>query len=273
MKVVVTGGAGRIGEAVVRELIEHGHEVVCVDQKEPEERLCPVRIADTTDFGHVVQVLRGADAVIHLAAIPYAGKHPDTQVFATNAVSHYNVLEAAWTLGVRRVTTASTIQVIAQVGAEDDPIWPSYFPVDEEHPIFPRQSYALSKEVGEKINEMFARRGMQALSLRFVGVTTVEHLGSLPPERRGDKRHFWSYVDLRDAAAACRLSVEVDGLGAEAFYIAAADTVREEPSVELIRTHFPGAEIREGLEGNTTCIDIRKARRLLGYSPKYTWRG
>jgi len=273
MKVAVTGGAGRIGEAVIEELTSHGHEVVCIDLKEPDRRLCPARVADTTDFGHVVQVLRGADAVVHLAAIPYAGKHPDTQVFSTNVVSHYNVLEAAWTLGIKRVVTASSIQVIAQVGAADDPIWPSYFPVDEKHPIFPRQCYALSKEVGERIDAMFARRGMQVISLRFVGVTTVERIRSIPPERRGDKIHFWSYVDLRDAAAACRLAVEAEGLGAESFYIAAADTVREEPSIELVRQHFPEAEIRDGLEGNNTCIDIRKARRLLGYSPRYSWRG
>ena len=151
MHVAVTGGSGRIGQATIRELLDHGYKVTSIDQKQPSEGLCRSRIADLTDFGETVNVLKGAEAIIHLAAIPHAGTYPDTRVFSTNVVSHWNVLEAAHTLGIKKVVTASSIQVIAQLGA-DRPVFPSRFPVDESQPTFPQQCYALSKTVGEEID-------------------------------------------------------------------------------------------------------------------------
>ena len=275
MRVVVTGGAGRLGRRVIEELVAHGHEAVCVDQRRPDVSLprgVKVYVGDLTNLGETYSFLRGADAVIHLAAIPSAGTYADEVTFRNNIVSHFNVLEACAGLGIRRVASASTIQVIAQVGAVS-PIWPRYLPVDEEHPVFPQNAYSLSKQLGEEINAMFHRRyGIQALSLRFCWITEVEQLRATSPGKGGDAMHFWSYVDVRDAAQCCRRAVEASGLGAEAFYVAAADTLRDEPTLDLVRRHFPDIEIRSGLEGFNTAVDIRKARRLLGYEPQYTWR-
>ena len=274
MRVVVTGGAGRLGRHVIEELLAHGHEPVCVDQKRPDPPLPirHVRVGDLTNLGELYSFLRGADAVIHLAAIPSAGTYADEVTFRNNVVSHFNVLEACAGLGIRRVATASTIQVIAQVGAQV-PIYPSYLPVDEEHPVFPQNAYSLSKQVGEEINAMFHRRyGIQALSLRFCWIADAEKIRATNPGQGGDAMHFWSWVDARDAAQCCRRAIEVSGLGAEAFYVAAADTLRSEPTLDLVRRHFPDIEIRPGLEGYNTAVDIRRARRLLGYDPKYTWR-
>lgn len=271
MHVAVTGGSGRIGQATIKELLDHGYQVTSIDQRPAPERRCPSRIADLTDFGQTINVLKGADAVIHLAAIPAAGTYPDPTVFATNVISHWNVLEAAHTLGIRKVVTASSIQVIAQLGAER-PIFPRRFPVDETQPTYPQQCYALSKTVGEEIDRSYALKRMQVLSMRFAWVTTVETVRQIPVDQRGDHIHFWSYVDIRDVAQICRLGIEAEGLGAESFYVAAADTLRNEPSRELVKRHFPDAEIDPELQGNQTCLDIRKARRLLGYDPKYSWR-
>lgn len=271
MHVAVTGGSGRIGQATIRELLDHGYKVTSIDQRPSPERLCPSRIADLTNFGEAVNVLKGADAVIHLAAIPIAGIYPDPTTFSTNVVSHWNVLEAAHTLGINKVVTASSIQVIAQLGTEH-PIFPRRFPVDESHETYPQQCYALSKTVGEEIDRAYGLKGMQVLGMRFAWVTTVETVRQIPEEHRGDHIHFWSYVDIRDAAQICRLGIEAEGLGAEAFYVAAADTLKLEPSRELVQRHFPDAEIDPELHGNQTCLDIRKARRLLGYNPKYSWR-
>ncbi len=275
MRVVVTGGAGRLGRHVIAELQRHGHEVICVDKRLPDGPLGGVRahIADLTDLGQVYGVLRGADAVIHLGAIPSAGTYPNEVVFANNVLSHYHVLEAAAALGIRRLVTASTVQVLAQVGAVR-PIFPHYVPVDEEHPVYPQNPYSLSKQLGEEMNTMFHRRyGLQALSLRFCWIADVEAIRARNPGQGGDPIHLWSYVDVRDAAQCCRLGVEADGLGAEVFYVAAADTLRDEPTVELIRRHFPDMEVRPGLQGYQTAISIDKARRLLGYQPQYSWRG
>lgn len=271
MRIAVTGGCGRIGSLVLQELLDCGHEPVCIDRRLPEEPVCRSLIADMTDFGQAAGALRGTEAVIHLAAIPGARSHPAHVVFNTNATSHYNVLEAAEALGIRKVASASSVQALGHVGAVDPP-WPRSFPVDETYRVHPEHCYALSKEVGEHINRMFARRGMQAVGLRFTAVMRAESVRDLSPEQLDRRETFWSYVDPRDVAQICRLSVEADGLGAETFHVAAADTLREEKSVDLVRRYFPDAEIRDGLEGHATCLDISKARRMLGYDPKHTWR-
>lgn len=126
--------------------------------------------------------------------------------------------------------------------------------------------------LGETTDEFFARVSeMQVLSLRFCWVTGVDRIRQMPRER-GLKVDLWSYVDIRDAARACRLAVEAEGLGWEAFFITAADTMRYEPTVELLEREFPGVPIKGDLSGHQTCFDISKARNLLGYEPQYSWR-
>ena len=274
MRIAVTGGAGFLGRYVIEELAAHGHQPVCIDLHRPDvERFRhKVRLGDLTNLGEVYGLLRGAEAVIHLAAIPAAGIYSDEVTFRVNTVSHFNVLEACVGLGIPRVATASTIQVIAQVGAEK-PIYPTRFPVDEDHPVFPQNAYSLSKQLGETTNQMFHRRyGIQALSLRFCWIADSDAIRRANPGKGGDAMHFWSYVDVRDAAQCCRLAVEASGLSDEVFYVAAADTLRDAPTLELLKEAFPNAELGDGLEGFNTAVDIRRARRLLGYDPKYMWR-
>ncbi len=74
-------------------------------------------------------------------------------------------------------------------------------------------------------------------------------------------------MDVRDAARACRLGVEAEGLGFAAVNIVAADTLRDEPTEDLIRRYCPGVELREPLPGTAGAWSIAKARRLLGYAP------
>ena len=69
-RVVVTGGSGKAGRAVVRDLLEHGYDILNVDLAPPAERRCPFIKADLTRPGEVFETLRGFDAVVHLAAIP-----------------------------------------------------------------------------------------------------------------------------------------------------------------------------------------------------------
>jgi len=78
-------------------------------------------------------------------------------------------------------------------------------------------------------------------------------------------------VDARDVAQACRLALEADIKGAEAFIVAAADTVMERESRDLISEVYPNVSLRE-VEGRETLLSIEKVRRMLGYSPKHSWR-
>ncbi|GAE33091.1 UDP-glucose 4-epimerase [Halalkalibacter akibai JCM 9157] len=96
-KVVVTGGSGLLGSAVIQEFLDHGYQVVNADIKHPKEALCPTVITDLTNLGEVYGVLAGAVAVVHLAAIPVAYSHPNEVTFQNNVMSTYNILEAAAT--------------------------------------------------------------------------------------------------------------------------------------------------------------------------------
>ncbi len=153
-RVVVTGGSGKAGRAVVRELLEHGDEVLSVDLVRSPELPCEQIQADLTDLGQAAEVLRGADAVVHLAAIPAPGLRPDELTFRVNTTSTYNVFSAAPMLGLGRVVWASTETIL---GLPFERERPAYAPIDEEHPAYPEFSYALSKLLAEEMARQFNR--------------------------------------------------------------------------------------------------------------------
>ena len=132
--VVVTGGSGKAGRAVVADLLEHGEEVLSVDLVRSPELACEQLVADLTDFGETVEALRGAEAVVHLAAIPAPGLRPDELTFRVNTTSTYNVFSATPLLGLRRVVWASSETVL---GLPFERERPAYAPIDEEHPTYP----------------------------------------------------------------------------------------------------------------------------------------
>ena len=87
------------------------------------------------------------------------------------------------------------------------------------------------------------------------------------------KWNLWSWVDSRDVAQACRLSLEADLAGAHIVTIAAADTLMRQSSRELMAKAFPSVPVSPAIGEFETLLSIDAARRLLGYSPQYTWRG
>src|SRR5918998_2749518 len=111
MRVVVTGGSGLAGRAVVEDLVEHGFDVLNVDLV-PSDGLAPFRRADLGDLGQVFGCLRDAGAVVHFAAIPRPTLDVPEVVFRTNVMSAFNVIEAASTLGIKRVVYASSVSVL-----------------------------------------------------------------------------------------------------------------------------------------------------------------
>ena len=125
---------------------------------------------------------------------------------------------------------------------------------------------------------MFNRRtGMSVLACRFHWVAAPEEAAAQAARLGADPaswaRQLWGYVDVRDAAQACRSGVEADGLGFEAFNIIAADTLVDTLTEELIHRYCPEVELRKSLRGTETAWSIDKARRLLGYQPRHSWRG
>ena len=273
-RVVVTGGAGKAGRAVVRDLLEHGYDVVSVDQQsDPNLTEQQQLVADLTDYGEAVDALKGADAVVHLAAIPAPGLKPDELTFRVNTTSTYNVFAAAPLVGLRRVVWASSETTL---GLPFERELPRYAPVDEEHPLLPESSYALSKVVSEEMARQFSRwNGIPHIGLRFSNIMEPHDYERFPgywEDATLRRWNLWGYVDARDVAQSCRLALEVDLSGAEVFIIAAADTVMSRPSADLMAEVYPDVELRGGVGEFETLLSIEKARRLLGYEPAFSWR-
>ena len=273
MKVVVTGSSGKAGRAVVAELLAHDYDVGAVDLATPADSTASFVHADLTEFGQTLECLAGADAVIHLAAIPAPGVRTAQDTFRVNMLSTYNVFEAARVLGLRRVVWASSETIL---GLPFEREQPAYAPIDEEHPSFPESSYALSKLLAEELGRQLHRwTDTPHVALRFSNIMEPHDYEGFPvfwPDAQLRRWNLWGYVDARDVAQACRLALEADVAGAETFVIAAADTVMDRPSADLMAEVFPSVPYRPTPGAHDTLLSIDKARRLLGYEPQHSWR-
>lgn len=271
--IVVTGGSGKAGRATVRDLLDHGYDVLNVDLAPPPAPQGRFLRADLTQLGQVYEVLRGAFGVVHLAAIPAPGIRTEEVTFRENLASTYNVFSAAIGLGLRRIVWASSETTLGL--PFDDPL-PAYAPIDEDHPLLPNSSYALSKVLMEEMARQMARwSGVPIVGLRFSNIMTPERYATFPQfwdDPRARKWNLWGYVDARDVAQSCRLGLEAPLTGAESFIIAAADTVMPRPSRELLAEVFPTVPLRGEVGACETLLAIGKARRLLGYNPAHSWR-
>jgi len=272
MRVVVTGGNGKAGRWVVHDLREHGHSVLSVDLRhDPWEWDDRCRIADLTDYGQAVEVLAGADAVVHLAAIPAPGIRPAADTFRINITSTYNVFAAAEANSVGRVVWASSETVLGL--PFDTP--PLYAPIDEAIEPRPESSYALSKLASETLAAQFARRtGTPHVGLRISNIMEPDDYQRFPtywddPHLR--KWNLWGYVDCRDVAQACRLGLSAPIQGAEVCIVAAEDTVMTRDSADLMAEVFPDVPLRRPLHGRETLLGIDHARDVLGYAPAHRW--
>lgn len=272
MRVAVTGASGGIGRYVVADLLAAGHEVRAIDRVVPDDRRCPFIAASIRDLGQMCGALAGCDGVVHLAAIPTLGGHTSEEIFGVNALGTFNVLEAARLLGIMRVVTISSAAVLGHAFAQRQPVPLHYFPIDVEHPLAPEDAYGLSKLVGEEICRAFHRRtGGAAVSLRFPIVwnsqTEPDRLETLAAEERRGLFTLWGYIEVKDAARACRLALEAAHLGDEAMYIAAPETFSSLPSAVLVRRYFPAAAINNGDEhGHWSLLDCSRAERLIGFT-------
>ena len=275
MKIVVTGGSGSLGQVVIAELCGHGHEVLNVDRKSHPGGFQPSRTVELTDPDTLFEACQGAAGVVHLAAYEKPGITTDCNTFNTNVAITYNVFKAASDMGVKRVVVASSTAAYGFIYGPDG-AEPDYLPVDEDHPSGPTDPYGLSKVVGERIADSFAsEQRLSIASLRFPGINFDPEFKRLR-ERMGDpgarRNVFWAYVDVRDAATACRLALEADLSGHHVINVAAPTTCMREPSAELIRRFLPGVtDIRPNDGTHWSGINSSHAERLLGFRAQYRW--
>jgi nucleoside-diphosphate-sugar epimerase len=288
------------GRAVVRDLREHGYDVVATDvaasRADVEDGMLR---ADLTDYGQAVEALQGAEATwwpiatagrpteqavemlrgvetaVHLANIPAPEIAAPAVTFTANVAMNFNVFMAAARLGLRRVVWASSETTL---GLPFE-VSPRYAPVDEDHYPFPTTTYALSKVTSETIAGHIAQwSGISFIALRFSNITSPAGYQQFPsfwPDPLARKWNLWGYVDERDVAAACRLALEAPAdavAGSPSFLIAAADTVMNRPSSELMREVFPDVPLTGDVGQFGTLLAIDRARKVLGFEPRHTWR-
>ena len=276
-KVVVTGGSGRLGQFVIRDLLSRGYQVLSLDKVPPREKLCPTWLADLRHSGDLFEALKGAYGIVHLGAYQAPNLAPDAETLSNNVSSTYNVLRAAADSKVKRVVLASSTAAFGFIYASK--LWaPEYLPLDEQHPSNPQDSYGLSKVLGEKIADSIVsvHRDMTVSSLRFPGVNfdlTYESFRDRwrnPPARASG---FWTYIDARDAATTCRLALEAKFTGHEVFIASAPKNCMIQPTLELVKKYLPrGAKIRKVAGTHWSCVDSAKARRVLGFKPAHIWQ-
>ena len=274
MRILVTGGSGRIGRYVVRDLVQAGHRVTSVDVVFNRRPGVQTRQVDLTEAGQIYQALVAsqAQAVVHLGA--WAGGHvvPPSRTYGDNVQGTFNVFQACADLGVRRVIFASTNHVYGVVAAP-----PVYVPIDEAHPLRPAGAYALSKVAGEQAADYFvAQHGLEILSFRFMGVRAPSELDADVERVAGDPAQnphlLWTRCDARDAAQACRLAVEVEEIESGPYNVTGPRVVLDQDSVELVRRYFGDqTEIREGLVGRRSPLSCARAQQAFGYRPQYDW--
>ena len=274
MKILVTGGSGRIGRYVVQDLVQAGHDVTSIDISPSDHKYCRNLQVNLTQAGEVYQALAlaQAEAVIHLGAWANAGHVPDTRTFGENVQGTFNMFQACADMGIKRIVSASSAQVY---GFSTAP--PLYLPVDESHPLRPNNSYALSKVVGEETASYFIEnKGLTILSFRFMGVRTPAEMPAnmqqIAQNPAGDTRLLWTRTDARDAALACRLAVEAKVVASGPYNITGAQVVIKQSTQSLIEAYFGSqTEQRAALPGHTSPMTCARAKLVFAYEARYLW--
>jgi len=278
MRIAVTGSSGKLGSVVTRELRAAGHQVIGLDAA--GKRGPGFVQVELTDYGQVIDAVTavndqhdGIDALVHLAAIPAPGIRSDVATFHNNIAATFNVFWAATRLGIRRIVYASSETVL---GLPFD-VPPPYVPVDEEYPPRPESVYSLVKVLEERMATELVRwhPELSITALRFSNVMWPEDYAAFPAfddDPLARKWNLWGYVDARDGAQAVQCALEKAPAGFDNFIVAAADTVMSRTNDELLREVFPDVLRHEPISEHDTLLSIDKARRLLGYEPRHSWR-
>ena len=290
MRVFFTGGSGKAGKWAIRHLLSQGHRIVNADQV-PSGLECSELLIDLCDsgqvFGAMSQFTDGAeldegtgvptyDAVVHFAAVPRVMIGTDGECFRQNTLTTYNVIESAVKLGIPKVIFASSETTYAVCFADGE-VKPDFVPVDETHPTVPHDSYAMSKVCNEMTAKSFqARSGSDIYGLRINNVIEPDEYAQLFPDFLENpalrRRNIFAYIDARDLGHMVDCCLKADGLGYQVFNVSNDEMSVGITSAEVIERFYLGVEVREEMSANETFYSNKKAKELVGFAPKHSWR-
>ena len=278
MKILVTGGNGLTGRYIVSRLAQD-HHVEVVDHRVIEHSGVVTHQADVLDIGALRSLTAGCEAVVHLAAIPHPLENPAEDVFRTNTMGTFNVLEASALSGVQRVVFMSSESVLG-FAFSNGAVEPEYLPVDERHPLRPVDPYGLSKSVGESLCAAYASRGtLTTVCLRPPWIWVPEE-GELQRYREllghADSwpQTLWAYVHVLDVAEA--VANALTGRFPSGFhgtcFLGAAQNWTGRESRELAQKFFPRARLVDpSRSGPYSLLSLQAAEDLIGFRPRYTF--
>ncbi|KAJ5698992.1 hypothetical protein N7462_000997 [Penicillium macrosclerotiorum] len=295
-RIIVTGGSGKAGQHVIAYLLDKGHDVLNLDlvplSGKLGDRVHTMRV-DLADSGQVYSAFTShfhltepfreplgliPDAVIHLAGYSRNMLAPDSETFRANALSTYNVIEAASKLNIKKIIIASSITVYGVSYAEGDVDYPS-FPVDEEVDANPMDTYAITKVCGERVARGFARRfGNDIYVLRIGRIVSPEEyteamFDSYVKDPASWASHGWSYIDTRDLGQICDLAVQKNGLGFQIF-----NTVNDEitnyttSTTEFLAKVSPKTPFTREMGPRDAPICNQKIKDMLGFRQNHPWQ-
>ncbi|MCC7357928.1 MAG: NAD(P)-dependent oxidoreductase [Anaerolineales bacterium] len=270
-EIVVTGGNGRLGRVVIAHVLARGYRVRSLDRAGspayPDTEQVTNVVVEMNDLTAFTGAVRGADAIIHLAAFNGPWGQPPGVVYSNNITINYNALSAASELGIKKLALASSVNAYGGLGSKLGHF--DYFPVDEKHPTYNEDDYSLSKWIGEVTADSFARRfpDMTISSLRFHALPDAPPVLQTVYEtaEAGSARNLWGWTLVTEAARAALLAVEADFKGHEIFNIMAPRTNSTIPSMELAHHAYPNAPFRQAVPGTNSLFDCSKAARLLSW--------
>lgn len=290
MKCLVTGGAGFIGSHLVELLIEHGHEVIALDNLTSGrlKNLSTVEVnpkfkffeADIRDIKALGPAFVGVDWVFHLAGLAdiVPSIEMPEQYFSTNVTGTFNVLESAKANGVKRVVYAASS---SSYGI------PDAYPTDESSPIKPQYPYALTKYMGEELVLHWSQvYGLSGVSLRLFnvygtrsrttgaygavfGVFLAQKLNQRPLTVVGDGTQTRDFTYVTDVARAFYEAAKSNVTG-QAMNVGSGNHYSVNRLVELLGGGVEYIPKRPG-EPNCTFAKTDKIAKLLNWRPQVSF--
>jgi len=286
MKYAVTGGAGFIGSHLIKNLVEHGNEVIVIDNLNTGKKQNIEKISkkidffevDIRDFSAIEDILKNIDGVFHeaaLASVQDSFRIPD-EFFDVNVNGTENIFKIAKKLGVK-VVYASSSSVYGN---------PVSIPIKENDDKNPFNPYAKTKLEDDKLAEKYAKNGLKVIGLRYFNVfgprQSKEYAGviklfleriqqSLPPLINGDGLQVRDFVYVDDVVNANILSMEsnIDS----GFFNIGTNSVISVLDLANIIIKFSGLKLKpihqSDVPGDVkaTQADITKAKMMLKWKP------
>lgn len=289
MRVLVTGSAGHLGEALVRTLRSTSHEVIGLDIVDSP---FTSRVGSITDRAHVKRCMEGVDAVLHTATLhkPHVATHARQAFVDTNITGTLNLLEEAALAGVTAFVFTSTTSAF---GAALTPAAsaPAAWVTEDVTPV-PRNIYGVTKCAAEDLCALFHRdHGLACLVLRTARFFPEEDDNEETRRAYDDgnakaNEFLYRRVDLEDVVSAHLLAMEkAPSLGFGKYIVSATTPFSPEDVVDLradaprvVRRRIPEYEAEYARRGWKMFPSIERvyvnerARKELGWQPRYDFR-